>query len=473
MAIALASLLATGTPSANGRFPTAQHVVIGPGASSDVVAMRVTFGVLLSTDGGGTFHWFCEEGMFYPFVPALNFDPPVEIAARGDVVFGYEEGIRYSADACGTGEVRVASRHSFSDLTSDPSGRILYAIEAGSGVPNAVYRGDGMTLEFTRVGAGVTGVYFDTIEVAPSNPRRLYLTGRDDTFRSVFFRSDDGGETLALVAPDGDAAPADSLWVSGVDPRDPDTLYVRAAVGLGTELRRSRDGGRTFRRVAATAGQMLGFAMSDDGRTLWFGSIEGGLQRSDDGGESFRPVNRVPILCLRQHQGVLWACSDWVNQPFALGRSRDRGATFEPALRFSDFNQFRGPPACATRSEGAAVCVERWSVFQRMFANPGGADGGTAPPRDAGSRDASMDVASPVDAALDAPPLDASRRDAGASTPPSSACNCTVPGPGPGARDVGIMAAIGALLRRRRARGALAASRCLRAPPRGPRQGNP
>jgi hypothetical protein len=422
---AVACALSSSPARANGRFPTAQHVVVGPGAESTVIALRTTFGLLLSRDAGRTFSWLCEEGMYFPLVPSTNFDPPIEVAATGSVVIGYEDGIRHSADACKADDARNTAHHVFADLTADPTGRILYAIEGAQGVANAVYRGDGNDYTFTRQGEGLFRVLFDTIEVAPSNPSRLYLTGRDtDTFAPIFYRSDDSGVTLTPIA--SDAGAADSLWVSGVDPTQPDTVYVRAAMGLGTELRRSTDGGRSFRTIATTRDPMLGFAMSDDGRTLWVGSIDAGLLRSDDGGESFRQVNRIPVLCLRQHANTLWACSDWINTPFALGRSSDGGASFTPVVTFSNFTTFTGPPVCEMRSEGAAICVERWPMLQRSLQVPD-PDAGRPPPLpDAGRRDASADVADArADVAFDVV------RDATVTTPPpppASECGCRTPG---------------------------------------------
>ncbi len=420
--VAAALALAAPMASANGRFPSAQQVVIGPGPTrSDVIALRVTFGVALSTDGGRSFRWICEEGMYFPYVPRMDYDPAVELDARGAVVFSYESGVRYTTDGCATVDVAGTEWRLFYDLTGDPTGRTLYAIEGTDGMSAAIHRIDGLTADATRLDTGLTEVrYFDTIEVAPSNLRRLYVTGRAGAeFRPALYRSDDG-QTLTRVPV---ASDADALWISGVDPRDPDTVYMRVSMGLGTELRRSRDGGMSFRRIATTSDPMLGFAISDDGRTIWIGSIESGLLRSDDGGDSFAPVNRLPIFCLRQHAGVLWACSDWETQPFALGRSRDQGRTFEPVLQLNNDAQFLGPPVCGARSEGAAICVERWPMMRRVFDDPG-----TALP-DAGLADVPRDAPPLRDAGSDARAMDAATsRDGGVSRAPDTTCGCAVPG---------------------------------------------
>lgn len=62
--VLLPGAVAAGAPSmarANGRFPAAQQVVLGPGARSDVITLRTTFGPLVSRDGGRGFRWYCEE----------------------------------------------------------------------------------------------------------------------------------------------------------------------------------------------------------------------------------------------------------------------------------------------------------------------------------------------------------------------------------------------------------------------------
>jgi MYXO-CTERM domain-containing protein len=458
--LAMMFLLLPTWAAANGRFPNAQQVVIGPGPTrSDVIVLRATFGLLLSTDGGRSFRWVCEEGLYYPFVPALNYDPAVELSARGTVVFSYEEGVRFVTNGCGAEDVRGTQRRAFTDMTSNPDGSTIFAVRSSLEAPSSVYRIDGVTLEVQSTGMTVPDVVFDTIEVAPSNAQRLYLTGRAGMeAQPVFYRSDDGGQTLTRLMPDAGAA--DSLWVSGIDPRDPDTLYVRAAVGLNTELRRSRDGGRSFQRVASVPEPMLGFAISDDGRTIWIGGATSGLLRSDDGGESFGPVNRLPVHCLRQHAGVLWACSDWTTQPFTLGRSQNGGMTFEPVLQITNDAQFQGPPECTMRSEGAEICVDRWLMLQRTLQN-------AVTFIDAGVRtDAGRpDVMTPRDGGfdggrMDVPPLP----DSGVVSPPVETCGCRVPGGSASPSGLAVFVALFAWagVRRKRSRRQAALFQCER-----------
>lgn len=98
----------------------------------------------------------------------------------------------------------------------------------------------------------------------------------------------------------------DGAFIAGVDPTDAEVVYVRTTLALGSALLRSGDGGARFETAARTADEMLGFALSDDGRTVWYGSNAGGLFRSDDRGRSFERVDGLPVSCLEQHQGKLW-----------------------------------------------------------------------------------------------------------------------------------------------------------------------
>ena len=190
---------------ANGRFPTAQQVVLGPGARSDVIALRTTFGLLVSRDAGRTFRWYCEDLIYFPFVPGLGFDPPVEVTSRGDITLGCEDGARSLTDGCAVRDLASVSHREITDLAATPDGATLYAAESTTGARSFILRADA-SLFFSRMGAGVDGLRFLTVEVAASRPDRVYASGFDDTPSRTprVLRSDDGGATLrGLDTPGG------------------------------------------------------------------------------------------------------------------------------------------------------------------------------------------------------------------------------------------------------------------------------
>jgi len=68
---------------ANGRFPASSMLVARPGDPSRL-AMRATYGLLLSSDGGSSWDWVCERAVGY----GGNEDPSVVISGSGALVVG-------------------------------------------------------------------------------------------------------------------------------------------------------------------------------------------------------------------------------------------------------------------------------------------------------------------------------------------------------------------------------------------------
>ena len=214
----LAALLASTAVSANGRFPNAQQIIIGPSTSSSTIVLRVTFGLVVSRDSGRTFRWFCEDVMYEPYTLSMNYDPPVELTRFGTIVFGFNHGVHALTDGCrSTGQDDLAERE-ITDLASTRDGATVFAIDGTLGAPGRVLRASANTLRFVPVGPSLDRIQLTTIDVAPSDPSRLYLSGLDTMSRPVLLRSDDGGQQINALAPAGDLG--ESTFVAGVDPTE-------------------------------------------------------------------------------------------------------------------------------------------------------------------------------------------------------------------------------------------------------------
>ncbi|MFO0628469.1 MAG: sialidase family protein [Polyangiales bacterium] len=359
----LALLLGASAARGNGRFPAASHVVLGEGPSARVIVLRATFGLLLSDDDGATFRWVCEERAVWPVVPETGYDPPVEVHRDGATLVGSPRGLNRLPTACALESSLTLRGREVVDLATDRTRATVFALTRDAS-GDRVMRSDDGGASFARVGDARPDADLTTLDVAPSNPDRLYAAGRfRDSARARFDRSDDGGRswTTSAPAPDG----LSELWLSGVSRTDPDTVFVRAPRGLGTALLRSRDGGRSFTEVAATEGPMLGFALADDGTTVWYGSATGGLWRSLDGGARFERIADTPVLCLRAQGPWLYVCSAWATVGWALARSADQGRTLVPIL---DFSALTGPAACPP-SEPQTACEDRWRSLAPQLAS--------------------------------------------------------------------------------------------------------
>ncbi len=414
---------------ANGRFPAAQYILVGPGREGRTVALMTTFGPVVSDDGAATFHWICEQALEYP---GGQWDAAMGIDARGALDFGLPTGlVRAAPGRCSFAREPALEGSSVVDLDqSDDGERVVAAAVSGdaSGLRGRLFAAVNGG-EFAPLGDAMPGVLFTTLEMARSDRARLYATAQTgDDQRPTFLRSDDGGATLREIAFALDA-PLDlrAAFVAAIDPARADTVYVRAllasrADGGGVEpsaLLRTDDGGRSFRVIARTEGPMRGFAISDDGRTVWIGSpaASEGLQRSDDGGRTFRRVAEMAVHGLRFHAGALYVSTDFTRTGYALARSRDGGATLEPLVRFEDV---AGAFACGSPSPERDVCAPGWPTLRAM-SFPG-------PARGAAKRDAG--VVAPVEA--------------------PRGCACVRPSSGGRASATAVMLALMAVAARRR-----------------------
>jgi photosystem II stability/assembly factor-like uncharacterized protein len=439
-ALAVAVLVALVAPPAraNGRFPLAQHVLVGPGHGSDLIVLRTTFGLVVSRDGGRSFRWICEEALEY----AGLWDPPIAIRADGTIYAGLPDGLIQTRDGCRFERNVSVGATLVQDLANDADGAVVLGVEARSGAANHVLASrDGVA--FARLGGGVPGALFATVDAAPSMPSRVYATALDEaTRRPRVYRSDDGGATLALAG--GDLLGGEDAYLSAVDPTAPDRIYVRSNRGEGTMLLRSDDAGRSFTRVVETPDPMLGFAIADDGRRVWVGGTASGLLRSDDGGRTFARVATTRVTCLRYHAGALYLCADWQREGFALARWRDGAAAPEPLLAL---HQIEGAVECAAGTTVRDVCAARWPV-QRALVTPRDAgttiDAGSA--RDAGERDA-------VPSGFDAANGDAGERTGGGG------CGCAAASGGQRGVGAAVAAVLFACGRRRRRSGVERAAR--------------
>jgi hypothetical protein len=393
------------------------------------IALRVTFGFVLSEDRGRTFRWVCEDVFNYAtgaFDPAFTFDQSRRL------YIGAPDGLaRASADRCEASRIAALDRQFVIDLDRSPDGRTVLAITSSGdvGAVNRVWRSEDGGERFAPLGDGFgPETLFETVEIAPTDAARVYATAvRNEPRSTLFLRSDDGGATLREMTLDRFGV--DDAFIAAIDPRDANVVYVRAPLAgdppedagpnaSPTILLVTEDGGRTFRELKRTVGSMLGFARSDDGNTLWIGTNHpaDGLQRSTDRGARWERVADTRVAGLRFDRGTLWVAANWVLDGYALGRSEDGGRTITPVLR--SFCDLGGPPSCAASSDVTAVCGARWPIFRAnnlgCMSPPGPVD---PPPSDAGA---------PMDATvLDASAPPPARDDAAT---PGPGCRCAAPG---------------------------------------------
>ncbi len=392
VATVMAVAAAAPDAAANGRIPAANQIVVSPDFPQTVL-LRTTFGLLVSRDAGTKWDWVCESGMQYGGAQ----DPSFGLTKNGTLLASAFEGLTISRDGFCTFGLQggLLGRRVFSDLTVRPDDRrqvlALASDYASTGDGGAftfasqvfLSRDDGST--FAPLGAPLdTSLLFETVEVAESDPLRVYLSATRSSggaVSGVVLVSRDGGTTYAeravpLLTPQ-ERAP----FVSAVDPKNPDRLYVRTAgqPDAASRLLVSDDAGDSFREVFRTAGPMLGLALSADGATIYAGSTKDGVYAASTQSFAFEKRAAVQVQCLTATEGALWACSNEASG-FIAGRSTDGGRTFTPMLRLSGI---RGPLACPVGTT-AQTCEAEWPRLRQELGIETTLDAGPAA-RDAGA----------------------------------------------------------------------------------------
>ncbi|MBS2012906.1 MAG: hypothetical protein JST00_08470 [Deltaproteobacteria bacterium] len=400
---ALAAVLvavALGAPReahANGRYPSTNAFFFSPN-EPDRILLRVTFGLLVTTDRGKSWDWVCE--------PALRLlgdeDPMYAITPSGAVVTSTFHGVDVSTDRLCTWPAVGApiGTKVFVDLTSRPAAPSDIVVFSSSRVGDGVYDSELFETKdeaktFVSLGSPFPDKSFlgETVDIAPSDPDRLYVTGvknkgADDRSTHVFASRDHGKTwtTTAIPLVNGET----SLFIAGVDPKNADRVYLRTSnlFDQPTRLLVSDDAGKTFRAVFTAKSPLAGFALSPDGARVYVGGAADGLQVASTSDFAFTQRSTIEIQCLAWSPDGLYACSN-ERFGFVAGLSRDEGATFTPVLRFCDI---RGPlQGCAFGSATQLECVQGgkngkppWP-FQRVQLACDLPDGGGGGGRDAGA----------------------------------------------------------------------------------------
>ncbi len=398
-------MCSTGLARANGRFPKAQVIATVPGSDGKVVFLRTTFGILVSGDGGASFRWICERALGY----GGQWDPPIAATRDGRLWVGLESGLSSTPDGCAVETAAELAGETVRDLTTDLRGETLWVLAGAPGRPSHVWRKK-VGAAFERLGSsGLEGVNVMTIEVAPSAPSRLWVSGQPyDTIRGRLYASDDGGRTFS--GRENALAAEGPFFIAEVDHANADRVLVRHLHTTGSDLLVTTDGGRTFRATLSMESAMFGFAKTADGKTLWAGSglPEHGIHRSTDGGEHWEKISARGVLCLHAPAAPkdrLFACENTLALgASAVARSDDRGASFRSLGTFGDV---RGPVACASDAAAPLCGGVAWEEL-RAFVMPraevvprdAGAPRTTAEPRSRCACDVAVGARAPVDPSL-------------------------------------------------------------------------
>lgn len=383
--LALGSLIVLATASAalaNGRPPGTSTINFRLGNEQHIAA-GMTFGLVVSHDGGATWHWMCEDAVKYGGM----YDPDYAYSQSGALFATTFDGSLVNRDGCTfdltvhgakfMSAVEVGPDNTLYTATAQPANAAATPPDPGD---SAIYKStdDGVTFP-TSSTPGLVGDWWNSIEVAPTTATRVYLAGYrlENGLRTfLMFRSDDAGATWDPLPLTGLTTTRNStIDIVGISKLNSDHVYARVSYQLENAISdglfRSIDGGQTWASIL-TRQDEIAFVVRANG-DLVAGTRSSGsvVSRAPSNGAAWEDLTGAPhINCLVENTaGEVWACTQ--NYGGNQVPSDDAGimkttdlATWTTVLRFQNL---QGPVACAAGTIQKDSCEPMWCALKRQL----------------------------------------------------------------------------------------------------------
>jgi hypothetical protein len=354
------------------------------------LAVYGTYGLLVTRDSGQHWHHVCESATG----PFNGEAAMLEGLSDGRFLLGTDADLKRSEDqACNWSPVLTPGPSSLlDDVTRSQADGDLFVmlnnLDPDTGLHVTLERSndDADTfLPFAALPPEMIERAF-TLDVAPSDPDLIYVSGVDPNGVGVVVRLTDQGQTAeAFALPLASAAAAP--YIAAVHPSDPNTLFVRTdeltlidnTTTANDRLLMSRDGGETWIQIIERHAKLLGFALSPDGQTLLAGygdpvlftfavdTHDVGIYRFDldalggnaDAAAPFDKISDESTTCLRWTADNLFACFTQQQAGFEIGVAPSAMGTTGASLELTallNLSEVR-PLGCAADSS-TAQCLD-------------------------------------------------------------------------------------------------------------------
>lgn len=339
---------------ANGRLPSIVSIHQRPG--SEDLALWSTWGLLVAR-GERRFRWMCENALKV----GGAFDPDIVFRADGSMVIATFEGVLINKDGC-TFEPTGLGAKFISRIAEGPDGALYAAaVEATDG---AIYKStDGGATFPSKSSPGMPNDWWESLEVAPSNAQRLYLSGFRFAAGSktpLVFRSDNGGMTWAdgVTVPQAGTGTVSDTSIVGIGRQNPDLVFAKVTYALGDStptdrIYRSTDAGATWTPVLTAPAALTAFEIRRDG-TVLAATVSAAWSSSDNGATFTEFAAGLQVSCLEElEDGTLLACGQNYEPDFMAVASSTDARSWSKVFRFSEA---AGPVDCAVGTLQCDTC---------------------------------------------------------------------------------------------------------------------
>jgi MYXO-CTERM domain-containing protein len=375
--IVCAAALGPAAARANGAFPDSLSILL-PADRPHEIVLATNFGLLISEDDGASWHWVCEQAVasqarLYQMGPApvdrLLAVSPLALVTSTDGACSWQVAQGALAGAQVT------------DAFPDPND-VMHVLALGippadAYTPPVVYDSHDGGATFQMLYTAPAGWSLVGVEVPRTAPQSLYVAAYEYVANQpnpYLLHSANAGTSFQMVNMTANLG-TNALRLIAVDRNDPSRVYLRM-LAPGADQFAIYDGSAA-QMTLQLAGPMSFFLQREDGR-LYTGTRDNAFVSSDSG-RTFAPWPHAPHLrALGERGGVLYAAGDNYADHFAVAKSSDDGAHWQPLL---SFDHICGMLACG---QVEAICAAPWNTLVGTFQIPanvcggGGAGGGAA-----------------------------------------------------------------------------------------------
>jgi hypothetical protein len=338
--------------------------------------IRTNRGLIVEDEVGSSFRLLCNDA----YEASLSETVPFALTSDGRIVLAsYGAGIVISRPDYCSFDPATGPLTGFLvlDLALDAQGKFRAAMYPKDDSTPALFESDDDGRSFHHQ-ADLTGVP-TSVRVAPSDPTRVFVSTSVSTGSSVSSRlevSNDGGRVFRGTPIELDPSELRAI-VLGVDPRDPNRVFLRT---------QSRDGVTPERllllntatgalETAFEAPGPVSMTFGVDG-SLWVGSAQGLYRFSEEDGTfavatSF-DVSRVG--CVAGHANRLYVCA-YSGGEFGVLVSDNEAESFDWFLRFPEVDARLDCPATSHEGTSCERAFLDWSLEQGLVTSEGGAGG--------------------------------------------------------------------------------------------------
>jgi MYXO-CTERM domain-containing protein len=444
LAAAALAAAAPGRARADGAFPNSQSVMT-PADWPNEMMLATNFGLLLSSDGGQTFQWSCEQdanSLGYQYILGPTPRHRLFTLANKKLAFSDDESCSWQVASGGL------DGQSVTDFFPDPTNadRVL-AIGFLGGVYSLFASSDGgATFGATPLYQTANGDSIGGLEISRSDATTVYMSLTSSDTKPKLARSTDGGAHFTVTDLSSFLG-IGQLRIVAVDPADPMLVYLLLLGPNAQAIAVTRDGGQTA-AATLTTGFFNSFVRLPSGTVLVGATIDSGITwvvfRSHDAGMTFQEVDGVPqVQALSQRDGTVYAATNDTADGYALGMSADEGTTWQKVVSFADVQAIvaclRSNATCqascaALAGVGLASPGMIWeptvcSANPPASAGTGGAGGSTAGSAGSGGAGGGVSGASGAAAGTGGAGTGGTGTGAGGGGGSSSGCGCATARP--------------------------------------------